>query len=317
MGNGLTFPTETLVFYVIVKAIAELSEVRGLISVYGDDLIYPSGLHKYVAAIFPQLKFKLNLDKTFVKAPFRESCGSDFYRGVDVRPAFLPDEHQLLTRTKYSVWLYKTYNALIRRWDEKEISTTLFYLLTEISRIGLKVFRVPPSYPDTAGIKVLNPWVIPMDAQVLDWSPISVRFYSGSRWFSFSYLSTQPSNRAVVTTLPYYWLSLQGLTDFSDLDRSWEGIDASLSRKFKLYELLKIRDPRDLVHYSQAPRQSLLWTTLKRERIITKSDGTRYRKFVKRQLAMCPDRSAIKTVVNETTARSVSSTEPESISDWF
>lgn len=42
MGNGATFPVETLVFYVLLRALAELTGIRGEISVYGDDLIYPS-----------------------------------------------------------------------------------------------------------------------------------------------------------------------------------------------------------------------------------------------------------------------------------
>lgn len=48
MGNGLTFPLQTLVFYSITRAIGNLCGSRGLISVYGDDLIYPRRVHRYV-----------------------------------------------------------------------------------------------------------------------------------------------------------------------------------------------------------------------------------------------------------------------------
>jgi hypothetical protein len=213
MGNGFTFPVETLIFYTIIKAIGELTEVKGIFSVYGDDLIYPSGLHKYVLRVFPQLKLKLNLDKTFVKAPFRESCGSDYYRGVDVRPFFLRGERQLLTRTQYAAFLYKTYNGLQRRWHEDEIRSTLQYLLVEIAQLGLSIHRVPPGFPDTAGIKIANPAVVPLESHSLPWYPVKCVFTHGSRWFEFSFLHSTVKRRYIVTQLPYYWLALQGRDD--------------------------------------------------------------------------------------------------------
>lgn len=218
MGNGLTFPVETLVFYCITKAIGELAEVKGVYSVYGDDLIYPSRLHKFTRVIYPMFNLWINSDKTFVKAPFRESCGSDYYRGADVRPFFLPGEHQLLTATKYVSWLYQVYNGLTRRWDESEITGTLYYLLTEISRCGHQVLRIPPSFPDTAGIKTDSPWVTPMGATVLDWSPIYVILEKGSYFYSFLFLDRRPKDRVVKSVVPYYWLALQGLTDEPERD---------------------------------------------------------------------------------------------------
>lgn len=267
MGNGLTFPVETLAFYVLLKAIAELSGVRGFISVYGDDLIYPAKLHKYVSRIFPRLGLKLNLDKTFVKAPFRESCGSDYYRGCDVRPAFLPEAGHSLTRTDYVTWLYKTYNSLTRRWSEFEIRSTLLLILKEIACNSQKLYRVPPDFPDTAGIKVLSPEVIPLDAVVLDWSPIDCYFNYGSVWYDFSYLSVSPVYRQVVSVLPYYWLSLRKQTDAQELDNFWEkGFDPRLT----------------------APRQSLNWKALKCVRYSSPTSvGKRKRFVLTKYLATC------------------------------
>lgn len=253
MGNGLTFPVETLVFYVILKAIAELAEVKGFISVYGDDLIYPSRLHKYVSCIFPLIGFTINKDKTFVKAPFRESCGSDFYRGHDVRPAFLPDSHQLLSRKKYTAWLYKVYNALCRRWDEEEIRSTLMLILTELAMTGETLYRVPPSYPDGAGIRVSDPTVTPLDTNLLPWEPILLRFTHGSRWFVFKYLVMTPKRRYVKSVFPYYWLALKRLddvvpqsfwdTDFSGLASvNWDGRFSGLytrEKSWKFWEVLR------------------------------------------------------------------------------
>lgn len=221
MGNGATFPVETLVFYSVLKAIQELSGVKGRVSVFGDDLIYPSGMHKFVKTLFPMFKFVLNSDKTFVESHFRESCGSDFFRGVDVRAAFLP-QGGLLNRTKYIQWLYKCYNALTRRWDAEDISSTLYAILLELAQVAERIFRVPPSYPDTAGIKVSSPGVIPLDTKLLPWSPIHVLFTHGSRWYNFCYVADIAPKRAVVAVLPYYWQTLAGQTDLLEADNFWE-----------------------------------------------------------------------------------------------
>lgn len=296
MGNGLTFPTETLVFYALLKAIAELTKVRGLISVYGDDLIYPSELHAYVAAIFPKLHLVLNLDKTFVRAPFRESCGSDYYMGCDVRPSFLPDGGVSMQRTKYASWLYKVYNTLIRRWDPLEIRSTLLFLLKEIASCSQKIFRVPPSYPDTAGVKVSSPEVIPLDTQVLDWAPIDIVFANGSRHYNFSYYQVMPDKRVVKCIMPYYWLALQGLDDEPRDDNFW--------------------DQRPLL--TEAPRQSLSWETQRRERIVWSSDGKKRNRIVQKHvLVTSPARKGevIKVTSCRASKRGLNQTEP--MSDWF
>lgn len=245
MGNGATFPVETLVFYSIIRAIGELSGIKGRYSVYGDDLIYPSRLHRYVARIFPMLGLQLNLDKTFVGAPFRESCGSDFYRGCDVRSFYLQGEGAKLTRSKYAAFLYKTYNGLCRRWDPLEIPGTLRYVVLELLRVSDEILRIPPEYPDTAGIKTDTPSSRPLDLSEAYFSKIWLVADSGSYYYAFRFLEERTPYRYCVTALPYYWLSLQGKTDVPD------GYAAFTS---------------SAPIVSDAPRQSLLWRKQVRKR---------------------------------------------------
>ena len=244
MGNGLTFPVETLVFYSIVQAVKELTETKaGFVSVYGDDLIYPSSIHPVIAHVFPRIGLVLNLDKTFVQAPFRESCGSDYYQGVDVRPFFLSGEHCMLTRTQYLQYLYKTYNGLTRRWDPQWIKSTLFYLLTEIAQVAREIYRVPVSFPDTAGIKVHSPLSVPLGADILPWSPIRIVFTNGSIWHLFRYFAQTAKHRAVKSVYPYYWLALQGRTD-DPIDENFWDVDYSLwkspTKHFSSWRLLQV-----------------------------------------------------------------------------
>jgi len=220
MGNGATFPVETLIFYCVLKAISELGDIRGLISVYGDDLIYPSQMHKYVKVVLPMLGFKLNLDKTFNRAFFRESCGSDFYRGTDVRPFYFKGQHRLLSKTQMVAELYKTVNGLRLRWEWSELLNTFRYLLSEIVMLTDDVYRVPPSYPVTSGVQVRTPNELPTEfcglsyvERILPVQQVKAEFAYGTRCFSFGYLSETADKRYVLSAEPYYWLLLDGKDD--------------------------------------------------------------------------------------------------------
>jgi hypothetical protein len=103
MGNGFTFELETLIFLGICAAAMEgcgLTPVPGgNVFVYGDDIIIPTECSSVVISALRFFGMTLNEGKSFVDGPFRESCGGDYFKGVDVRPFFLkenPNEPQEL-----------------------------------------------------------------------------------------------------------------------------------------------------------------------------------------------------------------------------
>lgn len=85
MGNGFTFPLESLIFWALISAICGEENV----SVYGDDLIVPSEHSQEVVELLSLAGFIINRDKSFTEGPFRESCGKDYFDGFDVRPLFM------------------------------------------------------------------------------------------------------------------------------------------------------------------------------------------------------------------------------------
>lgn len=92
MGNGFTFPLESLIFWAIAKATILLE--RGScanrdIAVYGDDIIVRENMALAVISSLEWAGFRVNTDKSFVSGYFKESCGSDYYRGYNVRPFYL------------------------------------------------------------------------------------------------------------------------------------------------------------------------------------------------------------------------------------
>lgn len=91
MGNNFTFPLETLIFKAAMHACMRGTGVQKEFdsAVYGDDIIVPTAAAPCLMSLLRFLGFTPNPDKTFVYGPFRESCGSDWYSGEDVRPVVL------------------------------------------------------------------------------------------------------------------------------------------------------------------------------------------------------------------------------------
>jgi hypothetical protein len=211
MGIGYTFPLQTLVFLALLKSIQAVNYSRfdkRTISVYGDDLIYASRMHKEVVLYFNLFGFVINEDKTFFEGGFRESCGGDYYHGIDVRP-FQPRSGQADVRdTAYEAILYKLVNTLLTRWSEYEVEETLAFLTSEIqSHVG-KVKIVPCDFPDDSGVKVssLTKW----DFAFLLRSQCAQLKAVGHGVYRFPYLRSESERREEVRHEPYLWLGLRG-----------------------------------------------------------------------------------------------------------
>lgn len=91
MGNGYTFPLETLIFWALTKATVDglgPSVAGDAVSVYGDDVILPSRHFDALGSVLKACGFLVNTSKSFHTGPFRESCGADWYRGFNIRPYY-------------------------------------------------------------------------------------------------------------------------------------------------------------------------------------------------------------------------------------
>lgn len=84
MGNGFTFPLETLIFCSMCWAVGS----RGF-SVYGDDIIIERRYAEELLRVLKFCGFTPNRDKSFLEGPFRESCGADYHKGVNVRAFYV------------------------------------------------------------------------------------------------------------------------------------------------------------------------------------------------------------------------------------
>lgn len=89
MGNGFTFELETLIFLSLALAcVRRLRLSTDEVRVYGDDIIVPVGAYALLVETLEFCGFSVNYTKSFDSGLFRESCGKDWYDGLDVRPYF-------------------------------------------------------------------------------------------------------------------------------------------------------------------------------------------------------------------------------------
>ena len=154
MGNGFTFPLQTLLFATLMRAIvihSDLPKYRGsskitvpYFSVFGDDIVIASDLYDVAIRVLQRCGFIVNLDKSYNKGPFRESCGGDFYLGNNIRGVYF-------RRSQHETHVYSLINRLTR-WSIRHdftLANTLQYLMGLV-----KFLPVPYDTGDDAGIKV-------------------------------------------------------------------------------------------------------------------------------------------------------------------
>jgi len=152
MGNGFTFPLQTMIFSCVVSACYEeagitrrpCNKANPNWAVFGDDIIVVRKVYKRVLRLLTLLGFTVNADKSFEEGPFRESCGYDFFKGHFVRPVYI-------RRLDDAQDTYVAFNKLIR-WSHQmgiSIPSSLQYLLRKC-----RFNPVPLWESDDAGIKV-------------------------------------------------------------------------------------------------------------------------------------------------------------------
>lgn len=127
MGNGFTFPLETLIFWALTSSVCE-DEV-GQVLAYGDDIICPSSRYNDVVRILGVCGFTVNTAKSFHVGAFRESCGADYYNGIDVRPYY---QKTLITGET----LFTMHNYFYRHLDFEMAAAVLGYIPEPLRLFG-------------------------------------------------------------------------------------------------------------------------------------------------------------------------------------
>jgi hypothetical protein len=95
-GSALTFPLQSIAFSMICLGVGKffyprrsLRWIAGKVRVFGDDIIVPVEWVDDIIRVFTRMHLRVNMTKTHRNGYFRESCGMDAFRGVDVTPPYL------------------------------------------------------------------------------------------------------------------------------------------------------------------------------------------------------------------------------------
>jgi hypothetical protein len=149
MGNGYTFALETLLFWALAQSCEELCGSGHSASVYGDDIIVSASSALLVLEALRYAGFVPNPDKTFVVGHFRESCGSDWYDGRNVRPVFLKKFNLEVPD------IFVLMNTIGKHGSRRMDTDSLWERLLNVIPKELRLFG--PSAQDTAG-HIFAPW---------------------------------------------------------------------------------------------------------------------------------------------------------------
>lgn len=176
MGNGFTFPLMTIILAAIVRSVYKVNGIAikanrrpkvqsephdwmydsgsnsdplrtspGNWGVFGDDIICVREAYADVCRSLELLGFQVNVEKSFNEGPFRESCGHDYFRGINIRGVYLK---RLLSRQDLTIAV-----NVFNEWTARTgvpLRETVQYILGFLP----KPFYVPWADPMDAGIRV-------------------------------------------------------------------------------------------------------------------------------------------------------------------
>lgn len=160
MGNGFTFEAESIIFYALGAAAcadSKLENALSYVSIHGDDLIVPADVADDVVLLYERCGIVVNKAKSFIKGPFRESCGGHFYNGESVKPFYVKKE----TGATQGDWFW-LYNSLLLWVNERNLG---LICTDEYSRILIRISQIACSFDvETKGIRKRPAnWKIPVD----------------------------------------------------------------------------------------------------------------------------------------------------------
>lgn len=92
MGNAFTFELESLIFWAISQSVNEaFAEYGGMVAIYGDDIVCKRAVFDPLVQVLNFMGFTVNSKKSYKDGAFFESCGANYFMGVDVTGFHLVD----------------------------------------------------------------------------------------------------------------------------------------------------------------------------------------------------------------------------------
>lgn len=156
-GTAVTFPVQTIVFFLIAitcsgflakkesdffcnnRICNSIGRLRNKVRIYGDDIIMPVDGYADLRELLSVLGLKINEEKSFSKGYFRESCGTDCYRGDDVTPIKTTSLDPTKPQSRQSLVDYSNNLFKIGFWHAAKVveSITPRWVVNNLPVVGL------------------------------------------------------------------------------------------------------------------------------------------------------------------------------------
>jgi hypothetical protein len=153
MGNGFTFPLETIIFLAVIRTVVPRKDWC-VTTAYGDDMIVPQQYARQVVERLEYLGFQVNSKKTCLAGTFFESCGTDWFNSQNVRPFYLhkspenPAPYPLQAANSLRAWCIRVFGELparyapLWRWCKGQVRSEWRNLVPpELGDVGVHVGR--------------------------------------------------------------------------------------------------------------------------------------------------------------------------------
>lgn len=143
MGNAFTFELESLIFWALCRAQADVVDEAGIVSVYGDDIIVHRDVYDLVKETLAWCGFTLNDEKSFKEGWFFESCGKHYFKGCEVTPVYQKESVDSLPQA------IRLANRLVR-WSQRIYGVWRHRIIYRAHRVcfdDFKFFKVIPYRP--------------------------------------------------------------------------------------------------------------------------------------------------------------------------
>lgn len=191
MGSALCFPVLAICVWALSSAAVRLTTGKKTnVFVYGDDLIVPNNCYREVVDSLTSVGLRVNEDKSFYRGSFRESCGMDAFKGVQVTPLRAKARW---TRSPSNASQLASYASLMNKFFEKGFWGTSQFLRIQLESLYGKL---PYGLP-TSGY----PCVELSDPLLCETLNKGIRRRWRKRYQRFEYLVQRVSNKEITSPL--------------------------------------------------------------------------------------------------------------------
>lgn len=146
MGSVVCFTVESCFYCAMAIVACRMAGVPIDVTVYGDDVILPSEAYSWYCLIADALHCKVNLDKSYARGPFRESCGTFAFKGTDITVPAASRKHFDAVGPVSNPTAYVTAAQMANEFFAADMPYSRYICIMRLVRDGVRFLSGSPEY---------------------------------------------------------------------------------------------------------------------------------------------------------------------------